>query len=152
MPWKILLPFASVTRCFRFRMIIFASGKSGRLVKCLVGLIDEIRPQEMEHVAEMIVVARMRRRGQEDRVLGLLLLTQVLGEVVRLNARLREVVRFVEDDEIPRVGVQGRLLVPRDLQRVDRRDHLVECLESVDVVALEPFKQRPKRSSSSTCH
>ena len=53
-------------------------------------------------------------------------------------------VRFVEDDEIPRVGVQGRFLVPRDLQRVDRRDHLVERLELVDVVALEPFKAAPE--------
>ena len=130
MPWKILLPFASVTRCFRFRMIIFASGKSGRLFKSLGRPVDEVRPQEMEQVAEMIVVARMRRRGQEDRVLGLLLLAEVLGEVVHLNARLREMVRFVEDDEIPRVGVQGRFLVPQQqLQRVDRRDHLVERLE-----------------------
>ena len=41
--------------------------------------VDEVRPQEVEHVAEVIVVARMRRRGQKDRVLGLLLLAQVLG-------------------------------------------------------------------------
>ena len=105
---------------------------------------DEIRPQKVEHVAEMVVVARMRRRGQEDRVLGLLLLTQVLGQVVHLNAGLREVVRLVEDDEIPRVGIQGRFLVPPEPQRVDRRDQLVERLKLVDVVALEPIKVTPK--------
>ena len=109
MPWKILLPFASVTRCFRFRMIIFASGKSGRALQVLGRPVDEVRPQEMEQVAEIIVVARMRRRGQEDRVLGLLLLAEVLGQLVPQNARLREMVRFVEDDEIPRVGVQEPL-------------------------------------------
>ena len=38
MPWKILVPFASVTRCLRFRSIISASGKSGRPFKSLVGL------------------------------------------------------------------------------------------------------------------
>jgi hypothetical protein len=53
----------------------------------------------------MIVVARMWRRGQEERVLGLLLLTEFLGELICQNAWVREVMRFVEDDEIPRVGV-----------------------------------------------
>ena len=106
--------------------------------------VDEIRSQEMEHVAEVIVVARIWRRGQEDRVLGLLLLTQVLGELVRQNTWARKVMRFVEDDEIARVSVQRRLLRTRELQRVDRRDHLVERLQFVHVVAVEDVEYAPE--------
>src|SRR5271157_2479497 len=112
--------------------------------QALVRPAAEIRPQEVEHVAEMVVVAGMRRRGQEERVLGLLLLAQVLGQVVHLDAGLRKVMRLVEDDEIPRVGVQGRSPVPRDFQRVNRRNELVERLELVHVAALEQFEAAPE--------
>src|SRR5271157_1574950 len=86
----------------------------------------------------------MSRRGQEDRVLGLLLLAQVLGELVVQNVWLREMVRFVEDDEVPRMHVERRFALQQQLERVYRCDHLVKRLEPADVVALEPFEAAPK--------